>query len=156
MLPNRVKAQLEQDWQWSRDCISRWFKVKAKLMEAVARLRLGTRGLRPFGSRSATSTLNHHANVGARLRESRTGIPSKQQPLEAVMARVKKWFDNERAHGHEVRRKPILTRLKYELEYEVDRHIVLQEQDSPSFSPFALRSSQKRLASFAIGNASKT
>ena len=42
------------------------------------------------------------------------------------MARVKTRLDNEREHGHEVRKKTILTRLKYELEFEVDRQLVLQ------------------------------
>ena len=40
------------------------------------------------------------------------------------MARVKTWFDDERVHGHEVRKRTILTRLKYELEYETDRQMV--------------------------------
>ena len=154
-LPQRAKAQLEKDWAWDRESILRWAKVKSRIMAAVARLRLGLRGLKPFGSNAKTATSNHNQNQGARLRESRTGIPSKVQPLEAVMHRVKAWLDNERAHGHEVRKKTILTRLKYELEFEVDRQIVLQEHKSPSFSPFALRSSQARLTSLSITNTSK-
>ena len=66
------------------------------------------------------------------------------------MARLKNWFDNERVHGHEVRKKTILTRLKFELEYEVDRQMDLEQHKSPEFCAFALRSSQTRLKTLSI------
>ena len=67
-----------------------------------------------------------------------------------MIARLKSWFDKERTHGHEVRKKTILTRLKFELEYEVDRQMVLEQHKSPEFCAFALRASQKRLQTFTI------
>ena len=154
-LPFRVKTELENEWHWGRDCIARWVKIKPKLMQAVARLRLGKKGLRPFGSRARTSYQNHNKAMGARIRETRTGISSKQSPLEGVMARLKKWFDEERAHGHEVRNSTINTRLKFELEYEVDKQLVLQEHKSENFCAHALRASQRRLTKFAITCPSK-
>ena len=93
---------------------------------------------------------NKSGNQGARLRVNVPGVSTKQRPLEAVMHRFKNWFDEERQHRHECREKTLLTRLKFELEYERDKQLVLREQESDKFLPWALESCQKRLSEFKI------
>ena len=154
-LPKTARTRLEQQWHWSRDSVLKWCKLKPLLMTTVSRLRLGARGLRPFGSRAAVSRKNHNRVSGARMREKKTGIASKSQPLEAVMDRLTKWFAGERAHGHEVRKKTILTRLMAELTFERDRQLVRQRVNDEDFCAFSLRAAQRRLETFVIMHPSK-
>ena len=149
-LPVTARNRLERQWHWSRDSVIKWYKVKPLLMTTVSKLRLGARGLRPFGSRAPVSSKNHNRVSGARMRAKKTGIASKQQPLEPVMDRLAKWFAGERAHGHEVRKKTILTRLMAELTFERDRQLVRQRVNDEDFNPWSLRASQKRLESLVI------
>ena len=58
-----------------------------------------TRGLRPFGSKANIST---RRNTGARLTRFLPGVATKQRPLESIMMRLEKWFNEERAHRREV------------------------------------------------------
>ena len=131
-LPSEAKQDLERMWAWTRETVLSWFAKKDKILEAIARLKLGKTGLRPFGS-NARLDRNQNRNRGARLQEARTGIPSRRQPLEGVMWRLKALFDKERAHGHEVRKKHILARLRYELELERDRQLALQQHEDERF-----------------------
>ena len=72
------------------------------------------------------------------------------------MWRLKAWFEKERTHGHEVREKHILTRLRYELELERDQQLVLQEHGDERFCSWALKSSMERLEKLDITQPSKT
>ncbi len=58
------------------------------------------------------------------------------------MARLHAWFNEERVHRHEVRGKTIATRLKFELEYERDRELVLQEHRSEHFLEYVIQACQ--------------
>ena len=71
------------------------------------------------------------------------------------MWRLKAWFDKERVHGHEVREKHILTRLRYELELERDQQLVLQEHRDQRFCAWALKSSRGRLEKLDITQPSR-
>ena len=71
------------------------------------------------------------------------------------MDRLAKWFVGERAHGHEVRKKTILTRLMAELTFERDRQLVRQGLNDEDFNPWSLRASQKRLESLVICHPSR-
>ena len=110
-LPSRLKRDLEVKWHWKYETIKKWHELKTALAEVVSRLRLGLRGLRPFGSRKPLSEIKKC--TGARLRVNVPGVATKQRPLETVMHRVHLWFNNEREHRQEVREKTLLTRLKY-------------------------------------------
>ena len=147
-LPTRLRRELESTWHWKFETVSKWVEQKQAYEELVARLRLGRRGLRPFGSTEKVSSKS--GNQGARIRVDIAGVATKQRPLEAVMHRFHKWFNNERDHRHEVREKTILTRLKYELEYERDKQLVLREHESKEFLPWTLEACQTRLAKFTI------
>ena len=153
-LPGRLKRQLEARWHWLWETVSRWIELKTALQEVVSRLRLGQRGLRPFGSTRPMGECS--GSTGARLRVAVPGVATKQRPLECVMHKLHQWFENERAHRHEVREKTILTRLKFELEYERDKQLVLEQQGSSVFNVEALEAIQKRLQTFQINNPSKT
>ena len=152
-LPSRVKRELEVRFHWQFQTVQKWVEHKIAYQEIVTRLRLGVGGLRPFGSRR--SLRDHSKMVGARLRVWVPGVPCKSKPLERVMFKLKKWFDEERAFRHEMRQKVILTRLKYELEYERDRQLVLRDHGDEQFEPFVLEPVQKRLQTFQIVRPSK-
>ena len=66
------------------------------------------------------------------------------------MMRLEKWFNEERAHRHEVRCRTILTRLKFEMEFERDKQLVLQQQGSEKYMPFTHEACSARLQTFAI------
>ena len=84
------------------------------------------------------------------MRAFEPGVATKQRPLETVMHKVHQWFVGEREHRHEVREKTILTRLKFELEYERDKQLVLEQHNDEHFNPWALKAIQERLATFKI------
>ena len=147
-LPSRLKRELEATWHWKWETISKWLELKTAFAEIVSRLRLGQRGLRPFGSRRPLREIRH--GQGARVRVFELGVATKQRPLETVMHKLHHWFVGEREHRHEVRDKTILTRLKFELEYERDKQLVLEQHSDEHFNPWALKAIQDRLATFKI------
>ncbi len=53
--------------------------------------------------------------------------PTEQKPLQIVYERLKHWLNNERQHGHEVRTRILTQQLIFELEYERDKQLVLQQ-----------------------------
>ena len=71
------------------------------------------------------------------------------------MARLHEWFRGEREHGHEVRAKTINMRLKYELEYERDKELVLKQLNQPEHLPHVLQAAREKLQYFAITGLSK-
>ena len=152
-LPARLKRELEATWHWKYETVSKWIELKTAFQECVSRLRLGLRGLRPFGSTRSLRELRH--GRGARVRVLVPGVANKQRPLETAMHKLHQWFNSEREHRHEVREKTILTRLKYELEYERDKQLVLQQHEAPEFNPWALKGIQQRLQTFKITEQTK-
>ena len=72
----------------------------------------------------------------------------KRNPLKPVLARVKTWFDLERQHGHEVRFRHIQDRTKFEIQFERDRQVVLQEHQHPKFQPALLQACKDKLDLF--------
>ena len=112
------------------------------------------RGLMPFGSRAKRSKLVSRSGQGARLSRTAPGF-NKKRPLNLTLKRVKAWFDNENRHKTEVRRKHIVQRIKYELEFDHDRQRVLEEHSSQKFNPDWLRAIENRLADYQFHCASK-
>ena len=86
---------------------------------------------------------------------SKAGIATRQQPLGAVIDRVGKWFNNEREHRREVRGRMLNARVKYELEYERGRQLVLEQKEADTFKRFVLQACQRKLQSFRVVNAEK-
>ena len=94
---------------------------------------------------------SHLPGQGARISKV---LPenNKKIPLLQCFLKVRKWFENERLHNTEVRQKHLVQRLKYQMEYEKDRQIVLQQQGSPLFKNWYLAALDYRLARFQIHN----
>ena len=90
------------------------------------------------------------------MHEHVPGVATKMRPLETVMHKLHQWFVGEREHRHEVREKTILTRLKYELEYERDKQLVLQQHEDDKFNPWALKAIEHRLSTFQITEQSRS
>ena len=59
-LPNEAKQDLERKWAWGRETVMGWFAKKDKILEAIARLKLGKTGLRPFGSNARLASMNQN------------------------------------------------------------------------------------------------
>ncbi len=114
--------------------------MKAQLQHYVASRRIGKNGLRPFGSRASTSVKKK--SQGARMRTKQS---LSQQPLLGVLQTIRKWFLKERKYGHEVRSTTLMTRLRLELETEIGKQNVLQQQGSAHFNEHVLRACQSRL-----------
>ena len=150
----RVKRLLEKAWGFQIQIVQGWIKKEDELRGLIAKHRLGIRGVRAFGSWAPTS----HKRVGSGKRiqkplaENETA-PNK--PLERVYQRLGKWFREEREYGHEVRSSAIRTRLMYELEYERDKELVLQQHGSTEFRAYVLEAAKNKLAFFEIFSNSK-
>jgi transcriptional regulator NrdR family protein len=68
--------------------------------------------------------------LGARITKKSRETATQLRPLAKVFEEVKKWLNNE--HGHEVRAKTIAQQIMYQLEYERDKQLVLQQHASPN------------------------
>ena len=146
------RQELHRLYNWHWDTIKLWYSLKPIMISTIAKLRLGVRGVRPFGSNKNLTQCKR--NKGARIQQATPGKVTKQRPLEAVMDRLEKWFKREREYNHEVRKKTILTHLKGLLEQERDIQLVKQQETTRGFDPISLRACQERLQSFHILNPS--
>ena len=144
------RQALEKLLHWKWEVIKAWFALKPIFIQTIAKLRLGVRGIRPFGSTKKATACAGHRNKGARIQQVVPGKTTPQRPLEAVMFKLEKWFKKEREHNHEVRKKTILTQLKMQLECERDIQLVKQETECETFSATSLRACQERLQTFEI------
>ena len=112
----RQEAQFAFSWRQ----VSKWFQGRVELKEFISSRRLGLKGIRPFGS---TKALTHFGHEGQGARIPRTDpAENKKIPLGQLFIKVKKWFENERTHNTEVKRMNILQRVKYQMEFDRDRH----------------------------------
>ena len=153
-LPTRVKQGLENAWRFGIDTIKRWVEIEASLKEHVAKFRLGEHGLRVFGSREATSK-KESLGRGCTLRVANPGVPTPQQPLERVYSRLKAWMDLEREFNSEVRGRSLNTRVLYELEYERDRELVLEQNNDPEYKPYVLEAAREKISYMQVSSISK-
>ena len=152
-LPSAVKRELQQKWHWHQDAVKKWLKLRPALEKKIATARLGKNGLRACGHvRRATGKSK---SEGARLTHDVPGLATPRRPLEGVMHRIECWFKRERQHGHEVRRKTILTRTLYELEFEKDKQTVLRDTNHKSFNKKILKRVTERLDTFKINSLTK-
>ena len=112
---------------------------------------MGKRGVRPFGCTAALQDLSR--KTGKRLsKKDHRGVATTKRPLEGVMERLHRWFNNEREHRHEVRNKILKGCLKYELEFERDRQLVLEKQESKACKRYVLEACSSRLSTIQIIN----
>ncbi len=153
-MPSSKRRQLERDWHWLYETVARWEDLRASFLEYVGRARLGKNGLRPLGSRTPTSTRTVKTE-GKRISKHVRGVATETRPLEAVFARLEAWFREERVHRHEVRNKSLATRLRFEMEFERDKQLVLEQHKSPEFRPYVLERVRDKLSWFQITRPSK-
>ena len=146
-LPGHVKIELQLKWHWHTQTVREWHKIKSALEHKVATARLGKNGLRACGvqRRRGKST-----SQGARLTYTTPGVPTAKSPLEGVLHKLALWFKRERDYNHEVKRKLILTQLKYHLEWEQDKQLHLKNTAHPGYNAEILKRVTKRLSTFRI------
>ena len=84
--------------------------------------------------------------LGGRITSREPGKACAAQPLARVYHRVKAWLKHEREHGHEVRLKILTQRLLFEVEYDRDQQLVLQEHNSTDFFAPTLESCREKLS----------
>ena len=92
----------------------------------------------------------HEKAQGARLQCEVPGEATAKCPLEGVLHRLERWYKRERERGHEVQRKTIITQLKYELEFERDKQLVLEDSAHKSYNAEVSKRIAARLATFKI------
>ena len=130
-----------------------WFERKTEYLDMVVGQRLGVHGLRPFGSNKVINKLKSKAK-GSRMRKA-AADNDKKSPLKKVFLKIKGWIDKERSFKHEIRRRHILQRLKYEMEFERDRQLILQEHNDPAYKPWYHKALSYRLSVFQTHQESK-
>ena len=94
-------------------------------------------------------------SLGKRMSHHVRGVSTEARPLDVVMERLERWLKLERQHRHEVKGKTIAMRLKYELEFERDRQLVLEQHQNKDSKPFALERCREKLAFFEVRKPSK-
>ena len=148
-LPSESKRRLERDWTYPYETVVKWLELKPALEAFVAKSRVGLHGLRPFGS-NLPKTAKGSLSKGARLR-AETSEPTKQQPLNGVLHRLKVWFNKERYdYNHEVRERHVNLRLKVEMEAERDRQAVLKAELHRTHNPAVLKACEEKLKWFVV------
>jgi len=119
----------------------------------VVSQRLGIHGLRPFGSNKVINKLERKGQ-GSRI--NKVALENdKKSPLKKTFLKVKAWIDKERSFKHEIRRRHILQRLKYEMEFERDQQLIFLDHNDPAYRPWYLKALQKRLVHFQIHQETK-
>ena len=146
-LPADVRNELQQKWHWSTETVARWNELRPALEKKVATARLGKYGLRACG---VARLKGKSQSEGARLTKESPGTVTPKRPLEGVMHRLECWFKREREHGHEVRRKTIVTQLKFQLEFERDKQLHLKDIEHFQYDAEILKRITKRLETFRI------
>ena len=129
-------------YSWER--AKTWWSSRRALRDFIAKSRVGVYGPRPFGSRAKVVELSRKA-TGARLRKEAT---ARQQPLSGVFDKVKSWLEKERSHGHEVRTKHVIQRIKYQMEHERDRQQVLLEVGDKRYDEVIFQTCEDKLSWF--------
>ena len=132
LMSSSSKRAFEKRFGFDFSRLQGWAEKRPLYEEFVATMRVGVRGLRPFGSTTPTSYRSQ--GQGARLHEQCPKEPTSMQPLNAVLWSVKRWFEDEREHGNEVRGKHITQRTLTEIQLEQDKQLVLQNQESESYN----------------------
>ena len=130
-----------------------WYNNRDRLYKWIHQHRVGKWGLRPWGSKRPNRGQVSMA-LGARLREQPTE-PTAQVPLAGVLTDVKKWFEEERSIGTEIREKHIVQQTKYQLEYEVDKQNVLSQHGSKDYNPRVIEAAGSKLKVIQMNNMSK-
>ena len=147
------KRAFENEYHFPFEYVMKWADKKQEFEQFVAKHRLGKHGLRPCGVRGKNVFASKC--LGARICRKSRETATLLRPLAKVFEQVKKWLNNERTHGHEVRTKTITQQLMYQLEYERDKQLVLQQHASPHFFEPTLRACQRKLAYIQVNRVGK-
>ena len=131
-----------------------WFERKTEYLDMVVGQRLGVHGLRPFGSNKVINKLKSKAK-GSRMRKA-AADNDKKSPLKKVFLKIKDWIDKERSFKHDIRKRHILQRLKYEMEFERDRQLILQEHNDVAYKSWYHKALSYRLSVFQNHQESKS
>ena len=146
-LKGASRKGFEHKYCFSFDGVCRWATRKPMYEAFVAKHRLGMHGLRPCGLRGYNLFLGgRNKGQGARITAIGEDQPTKHKPLQLVYERLKLWLNNERQHGHEVSTRILTQQLIFELEYERDKQLVLQQTASNEFFEQTLEACRKKLA----------
>ena len=143
-----TKKALEKKYCYEFGTLIRWYENRNQLKEFVAKSKLGKHGLRPCGVRG--KNIYAKMSSGARIQKQDEKSLIARIPLYKVYERVKAWVREERVHGHEIRVKMISQRLLFEMEYERDKQLVLQQHESELFNPKVLEEARRKLAWFRV------
>ena len=98
-------------------------------------------------ARTRLSTSCSPKNHGSRISKA-AADNDKKSPLKSVFLKVKAWIDTERSFKHEIRRRLILQRLNYEMEFERDWQLILQEHSDLAYKPWYHKAVSKRPLGF--------
>ena len=126
------------------------------LARQASRIR-DARGDGAFGQARPEAVRKHPTALPVQQRKRRETLrrEQKEHPEGAATARerVRKWFAKEREYRREVRTSVLHCRLKYEMEYERDRQLVLEQKKADTFKRFVLQACQRKLQDFRVVNA---
>ncbi len=149
-LTQAAKRQLEKRFHVPFETLKLWNKKRAALQAFVAKHRLGKHGLLPCGSRGSSKLPSR--SLGKRLQDEEKR--AEKLPLYPVYEKMRAWLNNERAHNQEVRKSHLLERFKFQMEYERDKQLVLEQHGSVHFRPATLERLREILATFEVVNPS--
>ena len=131
----------------------RWFERSTEYLDIVIGQRLGTHGLRPFGSNRLINKLVSKAK-GSRISKASADNGNKSS-LKKFFLKDKAWIDKERSFNHEIRRRHFLQSLKYEMEFERDQQLIFQWHNGPAYKPWYHKALSKRVSGFQIRQETK-
>ena len=155
LLRGQDRKSFEKKYHYPFFNVINWAGKKAMLSEFVGKSRIGKHGLRPCGLNGKNVFATSSGGLGARISSRDRLEPCKAKPLGGVYKKLKEWLKDERIHGHEVRMKVLTQRLIFQLEYERDQQLVLQEHNSTkSFAP-TFESCREKLTFLQVVNPSK-
>ena len=147
-----MHVTFEAKYLYQMATLYKWWGMKVELAKFVATRRLGLRGLRPWGSHKPLA--HFLPGQGARLSKLLPENNKSQQLLQCFL-KVRVWFENERRFNTEVRQRHIVQRLKFQMEFEKDRQVVLHQQKRNLFKIWYMKALEHRLQHFQIHNQTK-
>jgi hypothetical protein len=139
-----TKRALEKKYCYEFRTVLRWYEKRDQLKNFVAKAKLGKHGLRPCGVRG--KNVYAKTSAGARVQKDDEKSIIARIPLYTVYERIKAWIREERVHGHEIRLHMISQKMLFEMEYERDKQLVLQQHGSPLFNEKVLEAVRRKLS----------
>ena len=114
-----LKLHRQAEYLYNPSSALKWHERKNEFLDVIMGQRLGINGLRPFGLNNVISKLVSKSK-GSRISKV-AADNNKKSALKRVFLKAKDCIDKESGFKHEIRRRHILQRHKYEMEFERDR-----------------------------------